>query len=93
MIHRPTPAQPAFPDLLLDAQEHALARIQAGILQAHNVIQRVNALIIENKLRLKTISAPELGMVYGETENMASMHMSAEKQLRRSCNAPERIAA
>lgn len=91
--HLPPPAQPDFPDLLTDTQAQALARVQAGLLQAHRAIQRINGLIVDNKLRLHTITAHELGLVYGKTEEMCFMHELAEKQLRRACNAPEGMAA
>lgn len=87
------PAQPDFPSLLTDTQTQALARVQAGLLQAHKAIQRINGLIVDNKLRLRTIAAHEVGIVYGETLFTASMHELAEKQLRRACNAPEGMAA
>lgn len=91
--HLPPPAQPDFPALLTDTQAQALARVQAGLLQAYRAIQRINGLIVDNKLRLHTITAYEFGLVYGETEQMCFMHELAEQQLRRACNAPEGIAA
>lgn len=91
--HFPSPAQPDFPGLLADTQAQALARVQAGLQQIHKAIQRVNGMIIDNKLRLRPILSPEVGMVYGETERMALIHELAEQQLRRACNAPERMAA
>jgi hypothetical protein len=48
---------------------------------------------VDNKLHLRTISAYELGLVYGSSEQMAFTHELAEKQLRQACNAPERMAA
>ena len=89
----PSPSQPDFPALLTDTQAQALARVQAGLLQAHRAIQRINGLIVDNKLRLRTIAAHELGLVYGETEEMCCLHELAEKQLRRACNAPLGLAA
>lgn len=89
----PSPAQPDFPDLLADTQAQALARIQAGLLQAHRAIQRINGLIMDNRLRLRPLLTPEIGTVFGETERMAFMHELAEQQLRRTCDAPERMAA
>lgn len=87
------PAQPDFPDLLTDTQAQALARVQAGLLQINKAIQRINGMIVDSRLRLRPMLTPEVGMVYGETLRMASMHESAEQQLRRACNAPERMAA
>lgn len=87
------PAQPDFPDLLTDTQAQALARVQAGLQQIHKAIQRVNGLIVDDKLPLRTIAAHEVGVVYGETLFMASMHELAEQRLRSVCNAPERMAA
>jgi hypothetical protein len=89
----PPPAQPDFPDLLTDTQAQTLSRVQAGLQQIHKAIQRVNGLIVDGKLRLRTVAAHDVGMVYGETERMAFMHELAEQQLRRACNAPERMAA
>ncbi|HEU0234311.1 MAG TPA: hypothetical protein VFQ94_04185 [Gallionella sp.] len=89
----PSPAQPDFPGLLTDTQAQTLSRVQAGLQQIHKAIQRVNGLIVDGKLRLRTIGAHDVGMVYGETERMAFMHELAEQQLRRAWNAPERMAA
>lgn len=89
----PLPAQPDFPGLLTDTQAQALARVQAGLQQINKAIQRINGMIMDNKLRLHPLRSPEVGMVYGETLFMASMHELAEQQLRRACNAPERMAA
>lgn len=91
--HLPPPTQPDFPDLLTDNQAQALARVQIGLQQINKAIQRINGMIVDNRLRLRPMLTPEVGMVYGETLRMASMHESAEKQLRRACNAPERMAA
>lgn len=92
-MNRQTLENSYFPGLLEDTQAQALARVQAGLVQAHRSIQRINGLIVENKLPLRTINAYEIGTVYGASEQMAFTHELAEKQLRRSCNAPERIAA
>lgn len=89
----PLPTQPDFPDLLSDTQAQALERVQAGLQQVNKAIQRLNSMIIDNKLRLHPILSPEVGLVYGETLFMASMHELAEQQLRRACNAPDRLAA
>lgn len=89
----PPPTQPDFPGLLTDTQAQALELVQAGLQQVHKAIQRLNGMIIDNKLRLRPILSPEVGMVYGETQRMAAMHELAEQQLRRACNAPERLAA
>jgi len=89
----PSPAQPDFPDLLTDTQAQAFARVQIGLQQISKAIQRVNGMIVDNRLRLRPMLVPEVGMVYGETLRMASMHELAEKQLRRACNAPEGMAA
>lgn len=91
--HLPPPAQPDFPGLLTDTQAQTLSRVQAGLQQINKAIQRVNGLIVDGKLRLRTVAAHDVGMVYGETLFMASMHELAEQQLRRACNAPERMAA
>jgi len=93
MKHIRSQDNPYFPGLLEDTQAYALSRIQAGLEQAHKTIQRVNGLIIENKLPLRTINAYEIGIVYGASEQMAFTHELAENQLRRSCNAPERTIA
>lgn len=93
MTNRQTSEHTYFPGLLDDHQAQALARVQAGLIQAYKAIQRINGLIVDNKLRLRTISAYEFGLVYGASEQMAFTHELAEKQLRRSCNAPERMAA
>lgn len=92
-MNRQASEHPYFPGLLEDTQAQALARVQAGLVQAHRAIQRINGLIVENKLLLRTINAYEIGMVYGASEQMAFTHELAEKQLRRSCNAPEKMAA
>ena len=70
----PSPAQPDFPDLLTDAQAQAFARVQIGLQQINKAIQRVNGMIVDNRLRLRPMLVPEVGMVYGETLRMASMH-------------------
>ena len=70
----PTPAQPDFPDLLPEAQAQAFARVQIGLQQINKAIQRVNGMIVDNRLRLRPMLVPEVGMVYGETLRMASMH-------------------
>lgn len=92
-LYLPQPAQPDFPDLLTDTQAQALARVQVGLQQVNKAIQRINGMILDNKLRLHPILSPEVGMVYGETLCMALMHELAEQQLRRACNAPERLVA
>lgn len=91
--HLPPPAQPDFPALLTDTQAQAVAQVQVALLQTHTAIQRINGLIVDNKLRLRTIAAYELGLVYGEAEHIGCMHELAEKQLRRACNAPLGMAA
>ncbi len=93
MTNRPIPQHPYFPGLLDDAQAQALARVQAGLIQAYKAIQRINGLIVDNNLNLRTISAYEFGLVYGASEHMAFTHELAEKQLRLACNAPVRMAA
>ncbi len=90
---RQAPEHPYFPGLLEDTQAEALARVQAGLIQAYKAIQRINGLIVDNKLGLRTISAYEFGLVYGASEQMAFTHEMAEKQLRLACNAPVRMAA
>lgn len=80
---------PYFPGLLEDTQAEALSRVQTGLMQVHKAIQRINGLIVDNKLCLRTINAYELGFAYGASEQMASTHELAEKQLRRVCNAPD----
>lgn len=92
-MNRQTSERPYFSGLLEDTQAQALARIQAGLIQAHKAIQHINGLIVDNKLPLRTINAYEIGTVYGASEQMAFTHEMAEKQLRRSCNAPERVSA
>lgn len=67
----PSPAQPDFPDLLTDAQAQAFARVQIGLQQISKAIQRVNGMIVDNRLRLRPMLAPEVGMVYGETLRIA----------------------
>lgn len=93
MTNRQIPQHPYFPGLLDDTQTQALARVQAGLIQAYKAIQRINALIVDNKLNLRTISAYEFGLVYGASEHMVFSHELAEKQLRLACNAPERMKA
>jgi hypothetical protein len=66
--------------------------VQSGLIQAYKAIQRINGLIVDNKLPLRTINAYEFGIVYGASEQMAFTHELAEKQMRRSCNAPESVA-
>lgn len=92
-MNRQTSQHPYFPGLLQDTQAQALEQIQAGLLHANRAIQRVNGLIVDNKLHLRTINAYEIGIVFGASEQMAFTHEIAEKQLRRSCNAPEKVAA
>lgn len=89
----PLPAQPDFPDLLTDTQAQALARVQAGLQQINKAIQRVNSVIVDNRLRLHLILAPEINAVYGETLRTAFCHELAEHKLRRVADAPERMAA
>lgn len=89
----PPPAQPDFPSLLVDTQAQALARVQAGLQQIDKAIQRVNGMIVDNRLRLRPIHAPEVSMLYGETLRVVFCHELAEHQLRRAVDAPDRIAA
>jgi len=93
MNNRQTPEHSYFPGLLEDTQAEALARVQAGLVQVHKAIQRINGMIVDNKLSLRTINAYELGLTYGASEHMAFTHELAEKQLRRECNAPDRMPA
>lgn len=82
-----------FSGLLEAPQAQALARIQTGLIQIHKEIQRINGMIVDNQLALRTINAYEIGTVYGASEQMAFTHEMSEKQLRRSYNAPDKGAA
>ena len=93
MSYLPPHAQPDFPGLLTDSQAQTLAQVQKGMLAVNRAILRLNGLIINGNLRLTLVSAPSVGSVYGETLRMVFEHELAESKLRRSADAPERMAA
>lgn len=90
----PPHAQPDFPGLLTDSQEQALATVQKGLQHVTKALQRINGIILDNKLRMRPVAAyPSVGMAYSEVDRLAFEHDLAYSKLRQSCNAPEGMAA
>jgi len=82
-----------FPHLLDDTQEHALSETQRDLLRLDRFIKNINRKIIDYKLKLPTVRAPEVGNVFGETQRMVFNHELAKQQLRRAAGAPDRKSA
>lgn len=85
--------QPLFPTLLTDAQQAALARVQSGLIKLNHAVQRINGIIVDAGLNLRTVQTHDVGVVYGESLRLAFDHELGETKLRRAANAPERKTA
>lgn len=88
--------QPFYPELLTDAQLHAVANMQKGVQKLAELAQRLNTMIIDHKLPIKPmpVVGQEAGRVSYELEGVLFNHDLDMAKLRKAAGAsPERLAA
>ena len=92
--HRFSSPENYFSGLLNDEQLAAVASVQKGVRKMAEFAQRINTMIVENKLAIKPLPTVqyEAGRVLHEIDEVLFDNDSAMNQLRRAAGA-ERLAA